>query len=83
LRLAAQEAHEKVVRCDVAAGLPRHTFNDFDDLWHKPAAEKRLNAVILSSSEGSRSECFSRQCEILRRLLAPQNDSANEFFRNL
>ena len=26
---------------------------------------------------------FSRQCEILRRLLAPQNDSSIGFFRSL
>jgi hypothetical protein len=52
------------------------------------AAEKLVNAVILSSSEGSRSERFQdNERFFLRfaqdRLLAPQNDSVNEFFRRM
>jgi hypothetical protein len=49
---------------------------------------KRLNTVILSSGEGSRSECFQDNARFFLRfpqdrLLAPQNDSASQFFRSL
>jgi hypothetical protein len=37
----------KVIRCDVAVGLPRHTFSDFNDQWrHKAAATLVLVSLL-------------------------------------
>src|SRR5271157_4439927 len=50
-------------------------------------AEKRPNAVILSSAEGSRSQCFQDNARFFLRcaqdrLLAPQKDSFNQSICN-